>query len=91
MRTLIRDATAIVDLDRERGWFPGGYLVIEDGVIERVEEGAPPQERFDRVIDARDCVVLPGLVNTHHHFIQTLNRCFNGDVSANCDTGVARR
>jgi 8-oxoguanine deaminase len=76
MRTLIRDATAIVDLDRERGWFPGGYLVIEDGLIERVEEGAPPQERFDRVIDARDCVVLPGLVNTHHHFIQTLNRCY---------------
>ena len=31
--TLIRDASAIVDLDRERGWFPGGYLVVEDEVL----------------------------------------------------------
>lgn len=32
-RTPIRNATAMVDLDRERGWFPGGYLVVEDGVL----------------------------------------------------------
>lgn len=81
-RTLIRDATAIADLDREKGWFPGGYLVIEDGVIARVGEGSPPPGRYDREIRARDRMVLPGLVNTHHHFIQTLNRCYPPALNA---------
>lgn len=81
-RILIRDATAIVDLDRETGWLPGGYLIIEDGFTAAVEEGAPPDGDFDQVIRAGDCVVLPGLVNTHHHFIQTLNRCYPPALNA---------
>jgi 8-oxoguanine deaminase len=31
-------------------------------------------EKEDRIIDCSDCVVIPGLVNTHHHFYQTLTR-----------------
>ena len=34
----------------------------------------------DRIIDARDLVVLPGLVNTHHHFTQTLTRASAPDA-----------
>ncbi len=33
----------------------------------------------DRVIDARDMIIMPGLVNTHHHLYQTLTRCIAVD------------
>jgi 8-oxoguanine deaminase len=50
-----------------------GGIVIENGVIvELVPTGFAP--RCDQVFDASLHVVLPGLVNTHHHFYQTLTR-----------------
>ncbi len=51
-------------------------LVLEEGRTASVGEGPPPPGEYDRTINAQDCVVLPGLVNTHHHFVQTLNRCY---------------
>ena len=52
-----------------------GGIVIKDGkVIELVAKGAMPQTPFEQTFDASDHVVLPGLVNCHHHFYQTLTR-----------------
>ncbi len=48
-------------------------LLIEDNVIKRIARNIPPPEDA-RVIDASRHVVIPGLVNTHHHFYQTLTR-----------------
>ena len=39
-----------------------------------VGRGAEPQTQFDEIFDAGEHVVLPGLINTHHHFYQTLTR-----------------
>lgn len=50
-----------------------GGVVIEDGVIvETVASNVTPI--YDQVFDASQHVVIPGLVNTHHHFYQTLTR-----------------
>jgi cytosine/adenosine deaminase-related metal-dependent hydrolase len=64
---------------------PGGWICVKDGVIQATgRAGAEPPAR--RVIDARGCLVTPGLVNAHHHMYQSLNRglkvnrTFNGLV-----------
>ena len=54
-----------------------GGLVIEDGVIaECLPSGATPATPCEETVDASDYVVLPGLINTHHHFYQTLTRAY---------------
>lgn len=54
-----------------------GGLVVEDGIIaECLPSGGVPAVPCDDVLDASEHVVLPGLVNTHHHFYQTLTRAY---------------
>ncbi|MBV8242451.1 MAG: 8-oxoguanine deaminase [Hyphomicrobiales bacterium] len=68
MRTWIKDPLAIFAEGAARG------LVVEGTRIAAcVGVGASP-ERIDVVFDASRHVVLPGLINTHHHFFQTLTR-----------------
>jgi 8-oxoguanine deaminase len=52
-------------------------IVIRDGIIvELVAKGDEPDSDIDQVFDASRHVVIPGLVNTHHHLYQTLTRAF---------------
>ncbi|MET1078658.1 MAG: 8-oxoguanine deaminase [Pseudomonas sp.] len=54
-----------------------GGLVIEDGrICELLAAGQHPERPCDQVFDAREHVLLPGLINTHHHFYQTLTRAW---------------
>lgn len=51
-----------------------GGLVIQNGrIIETLAAGQQPQH-YDATFDASQHVVIPGLINTHHHFYQTLTR-----------------
>ncbi len=69
MRTWIKDPLAIFAEGAERG------LVVEDGrIAEVVAKGCESAAPVDAVFDASRHVLLPGLVNTHHHFFQTLTR-----------------
>ncbi|HHL35478.1 MAG TPA: 8-oxoguanine deaminase [Desulfobulbaceae bacterium] len=53
----------------------GGGIVVEDErIIEILPSGGRPATEIDQVFDGSAHVVLPGLVNTHHHFYQTLTR-----------------
>ena len=69
MRLWIKSPLAILADDA------GGGLVVQDGrIAELVPAGRVPRDPVDQVFDASMHVVLPGLVNTHHHFYQTLTR-----------------
>ena len=71
---LVRHAAYLVAFDdADQAWEDGG-LFAEDHVIRAVGPTASLPETADRIVDARDRVILPGLVNTHHHFTQTLTR-----------------
>ena len=53
----------------------GGGLVVQSGrIVELVPSGGRPGGRIDQTFDASRHVVVPGLINTHHHFFQTLTR-----------------
>ena len=55
----------------------GNGIVISNGLItELVADGCEPKTPIDQVFDASRHVLLPGLVNTHHHLYQTLTRAF---------------
>ena len=65
----IRDPLAILAGGAERG------IVLQDGrVVELIAAGQNPTAPNVEIYDAGEHVVLPGLINTHHHFYQTLTR-----------------
>jgi cytosine/adenosine deaminase-related metal-dependent hydrolase len=59
--------------DRHRE-YPDGGIFVRDGFIEYIGHTGELPITADIVLDLSDHVLLPGLVNTHHHFYQTLTR-----------------
>lgn len=79
---LVRNARLLVTMDAQRREIENGALLVRDGVIEQVGSTEALPSIADRVIDASDQVVLPGLVNTHHHLFQSLTRALPGAQNA---------
>jgi cytosine/adenosine deaminase-related metal-dependent hydrolase len=77
---LIRNADAVVTMNATRDELSGADIYCRDGLILAVGRGLAVAEAD--VIDARGCVVTPGLVNTHHHLFQTLTRGVPGAQDA---------
>jgi 8-oxoguanine deaminase len=71
---LVKNAALLATMDDSRQRIGNGALYVEDNVIRQVGQTADLPGDADRVIDATDMVVLPGLVNTHHHLYQSLTR-----------------
>ncbi|MDP3225492.1 MAG: 8-oxoguanine deaminase [Rubrivivax sp.] len=71
---LVRHARVLVTMDEQRREINDGAVFIRGAVIEAVGTTAELPASADEVIDAHDQVVMPGLVNTHHHLYQTLTR-----------------
>jgi 8-oxoguanine deaminase len=69
MRLWIKDPLAVLAEGAERG-----IVVVDGRIAELVGAGREPAEPVDSLFDASRHVLLPGLVNTHHHFYQTLTR-----------------
>jgi cytosine/adenosine deaminase-related metal-dependent hydrolase len=71
---LIRHARTLVTMDAQRREIADGAVFVRDNVIEAVGTTQALPATADEVIDASDQIVIPGLVNTHHHMFQTLTR-----------------
>ena len=72
--TWIRHPSAVFtanDLDAA-----GGIVVRGDRIVELVETGKEPETPAVDTFDASGKVLLPGLINGHHHFYQTLTRAY---------------
>ncbi|MGQ9490106.1 MAG: 8-oxoguanine deaminase [Anaerolineae bacterium] len=76
---LLKHADLLVTMDAGRRRIPDGGLFVRDNAIAQVGPTPELPATADRVIDARGMIVLPGLVNTHHHLYQTLTRCIAQD------------
>jgi cytosine/adenosine deaminase-related metal-dependent hydrolase len=83
MRTLLIKNAYIATMDDHQREIPGGGLFIRGGLIEKVGPINELPADADEVLDLRGHIVLPGLVNTHHHFYQTLTRAVPAAQDAN--------
>jgi 8-oxoguanine deaminase len=79
---LLKNADVLVTMDEGRREIRGGGVYIEDNRIVAVGAMDTLPETADEVIDMAGHVVLPGLVNTHHHMYQTLTRAVPGAQDA---------
>jgi 8-oxoguanine deaminase len=90
MSTLLIKNAYVVTMDDHQREIPEGGLFIRNGLIEEVgpmSELTHPStssgQAPDEVLDLKGHIVLPGLVNTHHHFYQTLTRAVPAAQDAN--------
>jgi cytosine/adenosine deaminase-related metal-dependent hydrolase len=80
---LIKHAEILVTMDDHRREIADGGLFCRDGFIEKVGKTSELPAEADEVLNARGQVVMPGLINTHHHFYQTLTRAVPAAQDAN--------
>lgn len=75
---LIKNARLVATVDAQRRELAGGWVAISGNLIESVGASTDTPPAADQTIDASDCLVTPGLVNTHHHIYQNLTRAYAG-------------
>ncbi len=73
---LVTDAELVATVDDARREIVGGWVAVTGGAISGIGGPGDPQPDAVRTLDARGCLVTPGLVNTHHHLYQNLTRAF---------------
>jgi cytosine/adenosine deaminase-related metal-dependent hydrolase len=62
----------IVTCDDAGSEYPSGWILVEEGFVASVGDG--PEPEADERVELGGAVLIPGLVNTHHHLYQTLTR-----------------
>jgi len=80
---LVKNATILATMDDHRREIPDGGLFVRDGFIAQVGATSELPQTADEVLDLSGHIVLPGLINTHHHFYQTLTRAVPAAQDAN--------
>jgi putative selenium metabolism protein SsnA len=76
MSSLLITNGQLVTLDAASRFIPDGRIYIEQGKIVEVGDSSTVRGEADRVIDARGSLVMPGLINAHHHLYSTFARGF---------------
>src|SRR6056297_3808400 len=74
-KILIRDIKELITMDEKRNHYKNTDILIEDKKIKTIDDNIDiGEDEVDEIIEAGDYFVFPGLINTHHHFYQTLTR-----------------
>ncbi|MBY4641601.1 8-oxoguanine deaminase [Gluconacetobacter entanii] len=71
---LLKNALMLVTMDAQRREIAGGWVLIQGRQIQQVGTPHDPLPAADDVMDMSGHLVMPGLINTHHHMYQTLTR-----------------
>nr|WP_218648988.1 8-oxoguanine deaminase [Pseudomonas taiwanensis] len=71
---LVKNADLLVTMDGQRREIRQGGMFIEDNRIVQVGPSSELPQTADEVLDMKGKIVIPGLVNTHHHMYQSLTR-----------------
>lgn len=71
---LVRNASLLLTMDGQRREIYDGGFFVRDGWFEQVGPSSSLPKSADEVLDLDGHLVMPGLINTHHHFYQTLTR-----------------
>jgi len=79
---LIHNAHTIATLNDAGDEFRNASIFVRGNIIEAIGPAAQLPSTADRVIDAQHHVVIPGMVNTHHHMSQSLTRAIPGVQNA---------
>ncbi len=79
---LIRNIHTLVTMDAQDRQLHGAFIYAENGEIKLVGDRLPRGLRAARTVDARDCIAVPGFINTHHHLFQTLTRACSAAANA---------
>ena len=93
MRTLlVKHIHTLVTMNAAREELRDAAIFVRDNVIEQVGPTATLPATAEEVLDLRRRhVVLPGLVNTHHHFYQTLTRAIPAATRSASPDGARAR
>ncbi len=83
MTTLLVKNAHLLTMDDHHTELSDGGLFIENGLVSKVGATRDLPSTADEVLDLTGHVLLPGLVNTHHHFYQTLTRAVPAAQDAN--------
>ena len=83
MPTLLIKNAHLLTMDDRHTELSDGGLFIENGFIKQVGQTSTLSSEADETLDLKGHVLLPGLVNTHHHFYQTLTRAVPAAQDAN--------
>ena len=81
---LLKNARVIATMDDDNTEIDDGFILVRNNRIEAVGTAADCPDTADRTIDLKGHVVIPGLINTHHHMFQSLTRALpaaqNGEL-----------
>jgi cytosine/adenosine deaminase-related metal-dependent hydrolase len=83
MPTIRIKTTLLITMDEQRREIANGGLFVRDGFVEQAGKWEDLPGEADQTLDLTGCIVLPGLINTHHHFYQTLTRAIPAAQDAN--------
>lgn len=73
MKKIFKNINYLATFDEKNTELKDAYILIENNIIKKIGTGEI-EENADEVIDCKDYLILPGFINTHHHFYQTLTR-----------------